>query len=277
MNIGIVGLGLIGGSLARAYHLAGATVYGDDGDQSVVDLAKMERVIAARLDPQTVGACDLVLLALYPGLSLEHLRQLAPHLSPTTLVIDCCGVKEKICAAGFQLARQHGFTFIGGHPMAGTERSGYQNGRADLFQGASMILVPEDPADELLLDRARTLLAPAGFGRLAVTTAAHHDDMIAYTSQLCHLLSSAYVKSPTSRQHRGYSAGSFQDLTRVARLNEDMWTELMMDARRPLLTEVDRLIAHLQEYRDALEREDAPLLRDLLAQGRACKERVDAP
>lgn len=277
MKIGIAGLGLIGGSLARAYHLAGATVYGDDGDQSVIELAKVERVIAARLDHQTVGACDLVLLALYPGLSLDYLRQLAPHIPTTALVMDCCGVKENLCTAAFQLAAQYGFTFVGGHPMAGTERSGYQNSRADLFQGASMIVVPQHQEDTALLDRVRQLLAPAGFARLAVTTAQHHDDMISYTSQLCHLMSSAYVKSPTARQHRGYSAGSFQDLSRVARLNEDMWTELMMEARRPLLAELELAIGHLEEYRDALAQADAPRLHQLLAQGRICKEQVDAP
>ena len=168
------------------------------------------------------------------------------------------------------------FTFVGGHPMAGTQYSGFANSRADLFQGAPMVIVPKERDDILLLDRVKKLLTPAGFSHMTVTTAEHHDAMIAYTSQMCHVLSNAYVKSPRAQMHKGYSAGSYRDLTRVAWLNETMWTDLFLENRDYLLEELDRLIGYLGEYREALEQGNGDRLCTLLAEGRICKEKVDA-
>ena len=276
MVVGIAGLGLIGGSLARAYAKAGATVYGYDGNRVVQDFAQMEGTLAGELNETTVKECELLLVALYPQVSEEYLQKMAPSISKETLVMDCCGVKRRICQLGFALAEQYGFTFVGGHPMAGTQYSGYAKSKADMFQGAPMVVVPPNGDDIYLLDRVKSLLAPAGFSHITVTTAEHHDGMIAYTSQMCHVISNAYVKSPRAQIHKGYSAGSYRDLTRVAWLNETMWTDLFLENRDYLLEELNRMIGYLQEYQQALEQGNGDRLCTLLAEGRICKEKVDA-
>lgn len=276
MIVGVAGLGLIGGSLAKAYEKSGATVYGYDGNRVVQDFAKLQGTLSGDLDENTISTCDLLLIALYPEISVDYLERIAPYISPTTLVMDCCGVKREICRVGFSLVEQYGFTFVGGHPMAGTQYSGFANSKADLFQGAPMVIVPQNRDDIMLLDRVKKMLAPAGFAHLTVTTAEHHDEMIAYTSQMCHILSNAYVKSPRAQMHKGYSAGSYLDLTRVAWLNEHMWTDLFLENRDYLLTELDQVIGALQEYRTALEQGNGDRLCTLLAEGRICKEKVDA-
>lgn len=276
MVVGIAGLGLIGGSLARAYAKAGATVYGYDGNRVVQDFAQMEGTLAGELNETTVKECELLLVALYPQVSEEYLQKMAPSIPKETLVMDCCGVKRRICQLGFSLAEQYGFTFVGGHPMAGTQYSGYAKSKADMFQGAPMVVVPPNGDDIYLLDRVKNLLAPAGFSHITVTTAEHHDGMIAYTSQMCHVISNAYVKSPRAQTHKGYSAGSYRDLTRVAWLNEAMWTDLFLENRDYLLEELNRMIGYLQEYQQALEQGNGDRLCTLLAEGRICKEKVDA-
>ena len=276
MKVGIVGLGLIGGSLAKAYKESGqAEVYGWDTDADTMLLAKTVEAIDGTLDETVLPDCDLLLLALYPGAAIEYLRAHAPEISKKTFVIDCCGVKQVVCDACFPIAEQYGFSFFGGHPMAGTQFSGFAKSRSSLFRGASMILVPPRFDDIAQLDQAKQLLAPVGFGRTVVTTAGKHDEMIAFTSQMAHIVSNAFIKSPAARQHKGFSAGSYKDLTRVAWLNETMWTELFMDNRQKLIREIDILMHSLEEYREAMQQEDAPRLKELLREGRICKEEVD--
>lgn len=277
MKIGIVGLGLIGGSLARAYHKSGAEVYGYNRNKVVQDYARLEGTLAGELNEETMAQCDAIFICLYPQRAIAYLEENARVIPKSALVIDCCGTKRLVCKAGFALAEQYGFTFIGGHPMAGTQFSGYAKSRADMFEGASMIIVPPEADDILLLERVKKILNPAGFAHVTVTTAEHHDAMIAYTSQMCHILSNAYVKSPRAQEHKGYSAGSYRDLTRVAWLNESMWTELFLENKDYLMEELDLVIDHLREYRDAMAQDDAERLCSLLAEGRICKERVDAP
>ncbi len=277
MKIGIAGLGLIGGSFAKAYRKAGIQVYGYDQNRVMEDFARLEGTLAGTLDAATIGSCDLILIALYPEAGLQYLQEIAPLVSPTALVMDCCGVKGKICALGFQLAKEYGFTFVGGHPMAGTQFAGYKSSSADLFQGCSMIIVPPTGNDIHLLERVKGFLTPVGFTSTPVATAEYHDQMIAYTSQMCHVVSNAFVKSPAAQHHRGYSAGSYHDLTRVAWLNETMWSDLFLENKTALLSELDILISHLNEYREALDGDDRSRLTALLADGRQCKERVDAP
>ncbi len=276
MTVGIAGLGLIGGSLARAFRQSGVTVYGFDRDKVIQDFAKLQGTLSDILTEENVKDCDLLMVALYPDAAIAYLREMAPHIPETTLVMDCCGTKRKVCDAIFPLAEGYGFTFVGGPPMAGTQYSGYANSKADMFQGASLLIVPPRTDDIRLLARIKVLLSPAGFGHFTVTTAAHHDEMIAYTSQMCHVLSNAYVKSPRAQEHRGFSAGSYQDLTRVAWLNEEMWSELFLENRDYLIEELDRIMGYLDEYRQALTDNDRETMRELLAYGRKCKEKVDA-
>lgn len=273
-TVGILGLGLIGGSLAKAYREAGWRVLAYDLDVDTMGAARVE-TIDGELVGEAVGECDLILLAVYPGACIAWLDKHASSIAKGTLVIDCCGVKREVCEACLPIAAEHGFVFVGGHPMAGTQYSGFAHARATLFKGAPMVIVPPRTDDMALLDDVACALAPAGFGSIQVSTAEEHDRRIAYTSQLAHVVSNAYVKSPTALGHKGFSAGSYRDLTRVARLNESMWTELFFDDADNLLFELDHIIASLKEYRDALADKDAPRMRGLLAEGRRAKEEAE--
>jgi prephenate dehydrogenase len=275
MKIGVVGLGLIGGSIAMAYKAAGHIVYGYDTDSTILGYAKLSGVIDDVLSPEYYSACDLIILAVTPGAVVAYLAENASKMPSSLLVVDFCGVKKNVCRAGFEAAACYGFTFVGGHPMAGLQYSGFKHARATLFKGASMIIVPPVYDDMALLERVKELLVPLEFKQLVVTSAENHDEMIAYTSQLCHVVSNAFVKSPAAQKHHGYSAGSFRDLTRVARLNENMWTELFLDNKKPLLGELDRIINSLQQYRKAIENDDAQTLCSLLREGRIAKEQSE--
>jgi len=278
MQVGIVGLGLIGGSLAKAYKRTdGMRVLGFDRDKSIMDFARLAQAIDGELTDECLGGCDCILLATYPQGVIDWVKEKAPKLSENTVVIDCTGTKRRICEALFPIAAEYGFTFIGGHPMAGLHQSGFKYSREDLFDGAPMVIVPPTFEDIRLFDQVQTLLKPVRFGRISVTTAEEHDEVIAFTSQMAHVVSNAYVKSPTASKHTGYSAGSYQDLTRVAWLNPDMWTELFLENRDDLLRELDGFIQSLQAYRDALEQDDAARLWELLEEGRRRKREVDGP
>lgn len=275
MNIGVVGLGLIGGSAAKSFKAAGHTVYAADIDASIVGYSILEGVTDAALTQENIKDCNLLLLTATPQAVIDYMQTNAEYIHPHTLVIDFCGTKRLVCEACFSLAQKHGFTFVGAHPMAGLQYSGYKYSRANLFNGASLIVVPPVHDDIVLLDRVKQMLAPLQFKKYVVTTASFHDRMIAYTSQMCHVVSNAFVKSPSAQYHRGYSAGSYRDLTRVARLNEGMWTELFLENSRNLLDELDLLIKSLNEYRDAIAAGDKDALYGLLHDGCVAKEKSD--
>jgi prephenate dehydrogenase len=278
MQVGIVGLGLIGGSLAKAFKRKETiSVLGWDRDQSILDFAGLAQAVDGVLTDEAISTCDLILLATYPQGVIDWLTEKAPLIAPKTTVLDCSGTKRRICEACSPIASQYGFTFVGGHPMAGTHQSGFKYSREDLFDGAPMVIVPPTFDDIRLLDRIKSLLEPVGFGRISITTAQEHDKIIAFTSQMAHVISNAYIKSPTAKQHQGFSAGSYRDLTRVAWLNPDMWTELFLENRSYLIEEMDVFLAAFQQYRDALEQQDATTLRQLLEEGRQRKREVDGP
>ena len=275
MTVGIVGLGLIGGSFAKAYHEKGHRVLALDRDKMVLEFAVMSGAVDACLTDDLLPECDLILLCVYPQAAYEWFRENAPRVGSHPVVVDCCGTKRVVCSACFPVAKEHGVTYLGGHPMAGTHNSGFKYARANLFEGAPMVLVPPDFENIELLDHVKTLLEPAGFGRYSVTTADEHDRMIAFTSQLAHVVSNAYIKSPTATLHKGFSAGSYKDMTRVAWLNPQMWAELFLENREYLLDELDVLVRSLDQYRAALEAGDMPRLVRLLDEGRRRKEEVD--
>ena len=275
LKVGVVGLGLIGGSMARAYSSAGHAVLAHDINKSALENALAQNAICGRLTKENVAECDVIFLAVYPAASVNWLRVTAPHLTADSVVIDLCGTKRGICGSCFGMAREYGFTFVGGHPMAGTQYSGFENSKNELFRGAPMVIVPPEGCDENTLTRVRELLLPVGFGQITVSTAEKHDRIIAFTSQLAHVVSNAYVKSPNAQVHKGFSAGSYKDLTRVAWLNEQMWTELFMENSDYLTEEIDGIISALTAYRDAMAAGDANRLKALLREGRLAKERVD--
>lgn len=283
---GIVGLGLIGGSFARGYAQAGVRVLAWDPDEDVMVAASMGTV-SGELNDETLGECDIIVLACYPEACIEWLEAHAQALADATdtetimgpVVIDTVGIKGIVCERAFNLARENGFYFVGAHPMAGTQFSGYAHSRANLFEGAPLVLVPPAVDDSLkleLLSQVREMVRPLGFGKFSVTSAEEHDHVIAFTSQLAHVVSNAYVKSPTAQEHHGFSAGSYRDLTRVAHLNASMWAELMTDNAQYLSQELTYLIDSLAAYRDALEKKDEEQLEELLVEGDRIKRALDA-
>lgn len=275
MTVGILGLGLIGGSMARAYAKAGHRVLAAEKDEMVLSFAQLAGAVSGELTADNIDQCDLVLLAIYPGGSAAWLEAHAHLIRKDALVMDLCGIKREICQRCMPLAEKHGFTFVGGHPMAGSHFSGFKYSRSNLFQGAPMVLVPPQFDDMDLLDRVKTALEPCRFGRFSVTTAEDHDRMIAFTSQMAHVVSNAYIKSPTALYHKGFSAGSYKDLTRVAWLNAQMWAELCMENRDHMLSELDFFIDSLKKYRHALQAEDLETFAKLLEEGKIRKEQVD--
>ena len=276
MKIGIIGLGLIGGSLAMSLRRhTEHTVFGYDINPGVVLQAKAMEAIHDTLDEDTLPACDIVLVALFPQLCVDVIRKYADKFGPRTLVIDCAGVKRHVFRQVAPIAAEHAWTYIGGHPMAGREFSGFTSARGDLFENASMILCPPADVDLETREAAKAFFLEAGFKMVRFCTPEAHDQMIAYTSQLAHVVSGAYVKNPLSAEHKGFSAGSFLDMTRVARLNETMWTELFLENDDLLLPAVDDLIMRLNQYRDALAARDPDALLPVLREGRLCKEALD--
>lgn len=275
MTVGILGIGLIGGSLARAYKMAGHKVYSFDIDQDMLSFAMLAGAVDAPMDCNNIGECDLILLSIYPGGCISWLEENAKYIQKGALVMDCCGIKREVCDKCFPISKQFGFTFVGGHPMAGNQFSGFKYSRADLFMGAPMVLVPPRFDDMELLDHVKQHLAPCGFGSYSVTTAADHDRMIAFTSQMPHIISNAFIQSPTALEHKGFSAGSYKDLTRVAWLNSTMWAELFLENRDFTLFELNTLIDKLAQYRDAIADGDEAALISLLETGKKRKEEVD--
>ena len=272
MNVGIVGLGLIGGSMAKSVKARTAhTVFGTDLDQETMALARMSGAIDAPLTEENLPQCDLILVAICPGAAVRWVRDHADRIAKSAILVDLCGVKRVVVEALTPVAQEHGFAYIGGHPMAGRERGGFTASSEDLYAGASMILTPDERTDMHLLETLKVFFLDIGFAGLTFSDPEEHDRIIAFTSQLAHITSSAYVKSPEAQRRRGFSAGSFQDMTRVARLDENMWTELFLDDADYQVKELDILIGNLTAYSDALKSGDAERVRALLKEGRERK------
>ena len=273
MNIGIVGLGLIGGSMAKAFKFyTEHTVLGYDKDALSVKRAKLVCAIDDELSDQNISECDVIIIALYPKATVDFVINKGPLIKKGALVFDCCGIKRYIYAPCFEAAEKHGFEFYGGHPMAGTQFSGFNHAKETMFKNASMIIVPKSADNIYKLENIKSLFTSIGFKTITLTDAETHDRMIAYTSQLAHVVSNAYVKSPSAKLHKGFSAGSFKDLTRVARLNEDMWTELFMENGEFLAEEIDRIAEEISKYSTAIKNKDTEKLKELLKDGRIQKE-----
>lgn len=273
MIIGVVGLGLIGGSLAGAIkENTDHTVLAFDREPQAMESAKEFGRMDGPLTADTIEKCEMLFLCLYPQATIDFVRAHADRIAQGCIVIDCCGVKRCVWDALTPVAEEHGFTFIGGHPMAGTQFWGHSHARTTLFKGASMILASDGTYDIKLLDRLNALFSAVGFEKLTLTTPQEHDRVIAFTSQLAHVVSNAYVKSPSAKKQRGFSAGSYKDMTRVAKLNVPMWTELFLENADFLAEEIDTLIENLQAYSKAIRANDAAALSALLEEGRATKK-----
>lgn len=276
MKIGVIGLGLIGGSMAKAIRLNSEhEVYGTDIDRTVVMRAKVMEAINGELTEDNIQDCDMLILALYPDDTVETVKKYAHLIKKGAYVVDCAGVKEKVCREIPPIAKEYGFIFVGGHPMAGIEKIGFKYSNAKIFANASMILTPDENIDIRVLETLKNFFLEIGFGKITIKTPKDHDRIIAYTSQLAHVLSNAYVKSKTADEHRGLSAGSFKDMTRVAYLNERMWTELFFENKENLISEIAVLIDNLKTYKEKLEQDDWYGMKQILAEGREKKESLD--
>lgn len=276
MIIGVVGLGLIGGSIAKALkEKTKHTVFGYDIKLSEIYAAKLVGAIDDELSTTRLCECDMVIISAYPQGTIDYVKANAVHFKKGALVIDCGGIKRRVCSELFNAADENGFEFIGGHPMAGVQFSGFKHSRASLYKGATMLLSAQDKTSISSRERARDLFLEIGFGRVQFTTPEQHDRVIGYTSQLPHIISNAYVKSPNALDQRGFSAGSYKDLSRVARLNEKMWTELFLENKDNITFEIDTLVEHLKQYSAAIKAGDEQELMKLLKEGTKLKERAD--
>lgn len=276
MTAGIIGLGLIGGSMAKAIKFnTGNKVLGWDISDTVRYRAKLVGAVDDFLDEGHPGDCDIIIIALYPKETQEYIQEHKQDFKKGAIVVDCCGIKTHICEMAISLAHEYGFSFVGGHPMAGIERSGFVFSNPEMFKNATMILTPEQGADLTMMNDLSFFFRSLGFGGLKITTWQEHDQMIAYTSQLAHVVSSAYIKNDLSHKYKGFSAGSFQDMTRVAKLNEVMWTALFMENREYLAVEVRQLIDRLNLYLAAIENADADSMKQLLKDGREKRQSIE--
>lgn len=276
MNIGIVGLGLIGGSLAKAYKRAGKLVYGCDKDHLTTELALMAKAIDKELITGNIKECNVIFLAIPPKQAVKWMEENGSELTADNLVIDCCGTKRRVCEGGVKLSQKYGFQYAGGHPMAGLQFGGFKNSKEDLFDGALFAVVPSDPNNLRMLQKIKEVVLLAGFSKVSYTTAENHDKIIAFTSQMAHVVSNAFIKSETAREEgTKISAGSYRDFTRVAYLDANMWTELFMENKDYLKKEIDVLCEELKKYSKALEDNDADRLHQLLEEGKERKMEVD--
>ena len=275
MEIGIIGLGLIGGSLAKAISQnTDHTVYGTDTSSQVVKKAVLVDAIEQPLTEELLPQCDIIIAALYPQDTIAYVKAHGQLFKRGCIVLDCCGVKGIVCDELIPYAEKQGFLFVGGHPLAGLAHSGFTYAKKSLFNNASMVFTTTKGPIESI-ETLKTLFTAIGFTNIEIATPEEHDRKIAFTSQLAHVVSNAYIKSPTAQEHMGFSAGSYKDLTRVAKLNEDMWTELFLENGDNLTNEIDTLIDNLKQYSDAIKAEDSETLRKLLKDGREKKTLID--
>lgn len=277
MVVGIIGIGLIGGSFAKAYHEAGHTVYALDTDRTILEYSILAGVTRAELTDENVNDCDLLIIATYTDSIIEYTERFAPRLKKGAIVIDCNGVKTRVCKECFRIARDYDFDFVGAHPMAGSHLSFFKHSSKNMFEGVYMVLIPpgeDDVSDIRILARTKQLLEPAGFAHYKITTAEEHDRKIAYTSQMTHVMASSYIRNPSAEKHEGYSAGSFRDITRVAWINSKLWSGLLVDNKENVLRELDILIGNLLECKEAICREDVEKLESILEEGSKIRDKV---
>lgn len=272
-NIGIAGLGLIGASLAKAFNqYTDCTVLGWNRTHTVTEQALADGTIQTEFNEDNIADLDLLIVALFPQACVDYVLRMLPFMKKGTVIVDIAGVKSTIEEQLAGPCKEAGVIFVGGHPMAGLEVIGYDNSFADLFKGASMILVPNESSDDTTIINLKSLFTQAGFGMVIECDSAHHDKMIGFTSQLCHVISNTYMKNEASEFHKGFSGGSYRDLSRVAKLNEHMWNELFLLNKKALVAEIDEFMGHMQEMRDAIAHENNEQLTELLKIGRERKE-----
>lgn len=273
MQIAIIGLGLIGGSLAKALkENTEHTVIGFDRDENTLLDALSLGAIDSVGSTSLLENADVVYVCLYPADVVRFVEENAPHFKEGCIVTDVCGIKNQVCGKLTEIAKNYLFVYVGGHPMAGKERSGFDASEASLFYNASYILVPGE-APQSATDTLVSLAKSMGFGTIKYCTQQKHDRMIAYTSQIPHVLACAYVMSPRCDEHSGFSAGSYRDVSRVARINAELWADLFLANREELADETEELVRNIERIRAAVAKNDRAELVALLSSAREKKEK----
>lgn len=278
-KIGIVGLGLMGGSLAKAIKKNDSTIeiVGIDERREAVDTAITGKIIDSdKLDD--IRDCDIVVICLYPQDTVNFIRDNAKLFKENAVVADFCGIKKGIVYyIEYILSgeNRHDLVYLSCHPMAGRECWGFENSVENLYEGKSFLVAKTPNCKAWGIEVITKFAQLIGCSRTVMTTPEQHDQIIALTSQLAHIVSSAYIKSPTAQYADGFTGGSFADMTRVASLNENMWTELFLQNREFLLNEIDIFEKNLDEFRYAIKGNDARRLKELLAKGRERREKLN--
>ncbi len=272
MNIAVVGLGIIGGSYCKAIKkYTDHYVIGINRTQKTAQKALEIGAIDEIGNHESLKKADLVILTMYPQADVEYIKKYGKYIKKGALVTDACGVKRAICPELEHLSKDYGFVFIGSHPMAGKEKNGFDVSDSELYKGASFIITPCG-ADRKDVDFLSSFALSLGFGIIKITTPEEHDRMIAFTSQLPHVLACAYVLSPCCPNHKGFSAGSYRDVSRVANINSSLWSELFLENKEPLVKELDILVENIGKIVDAVKKEDRQKLAELLEEGHRVKE-----
>ena len=272
MIIAVVGLGIIGGSFAKAIKkYTNHYVIGLNRTKETLNRAFAEGAVDEAGDKESLKKADLVILCLYPAAAVEFTQKYGEYFKKGAVVTDSSGIKSEICPKMTALSREYGFVFVGSHPMAGKEKNGYAVSDADLYNGASYIITPCE-ADDRAVELVSELALKIGFGQIKITTPREHDRMIAFTSQLPHVLACAYVSSPCCPNHKGFSAGSYRDVSRVANINSELWSELFLENRESLIRELDILTENITKIRNAVYDNDRERLKELLEKGHKVKE-----
>lgn len=274
MKIAVVGLGLIGGSIAKTIKKNTThSCYGIDRNKETIALALHQEAIDGEITCEQLSDMDVVIVSLYAGSIVDFVLSNKDNFKKGALVTDTCGVKEVIVNQLEKPLADVGVHFVGCHPMAGREFSGFQYALDNLFDNASCIITPTENSDKQAVATLKELAKEMRFRRIVESTPCRHDEVIAFTSQLAHVVSASYIKSPSLFKQDGFSAGSFKDMTRVAYLNEDMWTELFMLNKNALLSELESVISALSDYKKCIENDDAQTLHELLKESRELKQK----
>lgn len=262
----IVGLGLLGGSYAKALTKKGFTVTAITRSQSSIDYALREKIISqgsAFVDEELIAEADLVVFALYPHVFIEWIRKNQKFFKPGAIITDVTGVKESIVGTIQDMLRPD-VEFIAAHPMAGREVYGVQNSDDRIFEGANYIVTPSQKnthaAIELCCDLGKTL----GFAKVSEISPKEHDKMIAFVSQLTHCIAISLMTCQKTERLEDYTGDSFRDLTRIARLNEDMWSELFLINKTQLLHQLTLFERELNSLRCMLEEDDVEGLKSMM-------------
>lgn len=267
-KIAVVGLGIIGGSICASLAKAGYAVDGTDLDKKAVETALDKGYIWA--EAVRLHIYDVVFIAVPPRAAMTLLE--TAKFKDGALVADVCGVKSEIEKAVY--SEERNYRYVGLHPMAGKETSGIVSASSELFYMANLIVTHAKETNESAVEEIKELARAMRFGRIIECTADEHDRKIALTSQLAHIVSNAYVKSPQVENYEGFTGGSFQDMTRIAGVDENMWTQLYMCNREYILDELDGLIENLSVYRKAIKNEDEEGLSEALKEGRLIREQI---